>query len=126
MSVDLKWLKAFDPVAGVAWAELNGTQLIPIPAESAEGAQAAFAALKADLEAKAAAKEAAAAARRQAISAESVAQAIAKAAATPKALSFLTFLRLITYRDTCPYYDEIKAEMDRLAAEAEAAEREEA
>lgn len=126
MNVDLQWLKAFDPVAGVAWAELNGTQRIPIPAASAEGAQAAFAALKAGLEAKAAAKEAAAEARRQAISAEGVARAIAKAAATPHFAGALTFLKLVQYRDTVPYFDEIRSEMDRLAAEAEVAEREEA
>ena len=54
--------------------------------------------------------------RQRAISAEGVAQAVAKAAATPKALSFLTFLRVIQYKETCPYFDEIRSELDRLAA----------
>ena len=70
------------------------------------------------------AKEAAAEARRQerqsAINAEAVAQAIAKAAATPNATKFLAFLKLIKYKDTCPLFAEIRAEMDRLQAEAEA------
>lgn len=52
---------------------------------------------------------------------EAAAQRIAKAAATPQALGFLTFLKLVHHKETVPYFDEITAELARLADEEKAA-----
>lgn len=52
---------------------------------------------------------------------EEAAQKIAKAAATPSALKFLTFLKLVHHKETVPYFDEITAELSRLADEEKAA-----
>ena len=52
---------------------------------------------------------------------EDAAQKIAKAAATPGALKFLTFLKLVHHKETVPYFDEITAELARLADEEKAA-----
>lgn len=52
---------------------------------------------------------------------EDAAQKIAKAAATPGALKFLTFLKLIHHKETVPYFDDITAELARLADEEKAA-----
>ena len=49
------------------------------------------------------------------VDAEAIAQKIAKATATPHFAAALTFLRLIKFKETCPYFDEIRAELDRLA-----------
>jgi len=49
------------------------------------------------------------------VDAEAIAQKIAKATATPHFAASLTFLKLIKYRETCPYFDEIRTELDRLA-----------
>lgn len=48
--------------------------------------------------------------------AEAVKQAVAKAAATPHFAGSLTFLRAIKHKETCPYFAEILAEMERLRA----------
>jgi hypothetical protein len=78
-----------------------------------------FAVARWTAEDEAAAREAAEReARRQAwesdISAEAVKQAVAKAAATPHFAGSLTFLKLIKHKETCPYFAEILAEMERL------------
>jgi len=48
---------------------------------------------------------------------EAAAQKLAKATATPHAMGFLTFLKLVHHRETVPYFDEISAELARLAEE---------
>lgn len=52
---------------------------------------------------------------------EAAAQRVAKAAATPQALGFLTFLKLVHHKETVPYFDEITAELARLADEEKTA-----
>lgn len=52
---------------------------------------------------------------------EAASQKIAKAAATPQALGFLTFLKVVHHKETVPYFDEITAELARLADEERAA-----
>lgn len=46
--------------------------------------------------------------------AEAVKQAIAKAAATPHFAGSLAYLKLIKHKETCPYFDEVLSEMERL------------
>lgn len=48
---------------------------------------------------------------------EEAAQKVAKAAATPSALKFLTFIKLCHHKETVPYFNEIAAELARLAEE---------
>lgn len=52
---------------------------------------------------------------------DAAAQKIAKAAVTPQALGFLTFLKLVHHKETVPYFAEITAELARLADEEKAA-----
>lgn len=113
-------LLSWNPVIKLAWYELNNDPANRRPCmgiSSAEAAEAKRLEILAELEAKEAEEAEDRQERQRAIDAEAVAQAIAKAAVTPKALSFLTFLRLIKYKETCPYFDDIRTELDRLAAD---------
>lgn len=112
-------IMAVNPVAG-SWIKVNGTPRYEPGAKTAEAAEVRRQELLAEAEAKETEAETKRQERQSAINAEAIAQAIAKAAATPNATKFLAFLKLIKYKDTCPLFAEIRAEMDRLQAEAEA------
>lgn len=116
-------LLSFNPIAKTAWYDVNGARRPVFGIADAEAAEAKRLELLAEAEEKEAQREAKRQERQSAINAEAIAQAIAKAAATPNFAKSLAFLKLVKYRDTVPYFDEIKAEMDRLQAEADAAER---
>jgi hypothetical protein len=116
-------LLSFNPIVNTAWYDVNGTHRPVFGIADAEAAEATRLELLADEEAKEAQREAKRQERQSAINAEAVAQAVAKAAATPHFTASLAFLKLINYKDTCPKFDEIFAEMKRLQAEADAAER---
>jgi len=78
-------------------------------------------------DAEAAAREAEREAKRQAWdadrAAEEIAQKIAKAAAVPSFSKALVFLKLIKHKETCPLFDEVLVEMERLRdADAKAEE----
>lgn len=113
-----------NPIAG-SWFSVNGVPRYEPEPKTAEAAEAKRLELLAEEEAKEAQREAKRQERQSAINAEAVARAAAKAIATPHFSGSLTFLKIVKYKDTVPYFDEIKAEIDRLQAEAEAAEREE-
>ncbi len=119
-------LLSWHPQTSDAWYELNGDRLnrkMCLGITSAEAAEAKRLEILAEEEQKEANREARRQERQRLIDAEAVARAVAKAAATPHFAGSLTFLKLIQYKATCPYFDEIKAEIDRLQAEADAEEQ---
>lgn len=115
-------IMSVNPIAG-SWIKVNGVpRYEPVP-KTQEAAEARRLELLAEAEAKEEEADARRKARQEEIDAEAIARKAAKAIATPHFAGSLTFLKIIKYKDTCPYFDEIFAEMDRLQAEADAAER---
>lgn len=108
-----------------AWYSVNGVKTPRFGVKTLEDAQALRLTLLAEAEAAEAAREQRRQERQQKIDAEAIARAAAKAIATPHFSGTLTFLKLAQYKDTVPYFDEVYAEMKRLQAEADAAERDE-
>ena len=106
-----------------AWYKVNGTKTPRFGVRTPEEAEALRLEILAEAEAAEAAREQRRQERQAKISAEGVARAIAKATATPHFAGSLTFLKLVQYKDTVPYFDEVYAEMKRLQDEADAAER---
>ena len=115
-------IMSVNPIAG-SWFRVNGVPRYEPGAKTQAAAEARRQELLAEAEAKEADAEAKRQERQSAINAEAIARAAAKAIATPHFAGSLTFLKLIKYKDTCPYFDEIFAEMRRLQDEADAAER---
>ncbi len=93
----------------------DGRQACVVGIHSQEEAEAAATATAERWDAEDAAEAERKSEHKSRVDAEAIKQAVAKATATPHFLASLTFLKLIKYRDTCPYFDEIRAELDRLA-----------
>jgi len=113
-----------NPIAG-SWFKVNDAPRYEPGAKTAAAAETRRQELLAEAEAKESEREARRQERQRKIDVEAVSRAVAKATATPHFAGSLTFLKLINYKNTCPYFDEVFAEMKRLQDEADAAERDE-